>query len=277
MPISIASHPPSSGRLAGIASLRRLDALYPVAGVLAVAFAVEAVARLELLPSRYFPPTTTVVADLWELLPTGTFWSSVLDTLQGWAIGLGLATAAAVPIGLLLGTSTFAYRGTRVIVEVLRPVPSVALIPLAILVFDRGLVTKVFLVGFGAFWPVLVHTTYGARGTEPLALATARAFRIPRLTTFVKVVLPSALPSIATGVRIASAFALMIAVTVEIVIGAPGLGQQIVLSQSGGDPARMYVYVLATGLVGLAIALVFGRVERRLMAPHLDGAVGAGT
>ena len=121
-------------------------------------------------------------AALFGLLGESAYWTAIPHTLEGWAIGLAIAIAIAVPVGLALGFNEVLYRAARPVIEFLRPVPSVALIPLAILIYGTGLQSKVFLVAFAATWPLLIQTIYGARDLDPLQLETARSFRIRRRT-----------------------------------------------------------------------------------------------
>ncbi|WP_308492522.1 ABC transporter permease [Microbacterium terrisoli] len=238
-------------------------------GVVLVLVLLELVIRLEILPSRFLPPPTVVVATLFTELGTANAWWATLDTLRGWAIGLGLAALIAVPLGLLLGSSEFAYRATRPIVEFLRPVPSVALIPLVFLLFGRNLGDgKIFLAVFAAVWPLLIQTIYGVRNVLPTQLDTARSFQIRRRDVALHVVLPSALPYLATGVRIASTVSLILVLTGEIVINAGGIGEQINLAREGGAVAVMYAFVVLSGILGLLLNTIFARLERRLLRWH---------
>jgi ABC-type nitrate/sulfonate/bicarbonate transport system permease component len=192
----------------------------------------------------------------------------VFDTLQGWALGLGIATLVAVPLGLLIGFNQYVYRGLRPIIEFLRPIPSVALIPLAILAFGTGLQSKVFLAAFAATWPLLIQAVYGVRDLDPIQRETARSFRISRRDRLLHVSLPGAIPYIATGLRISSATALILAVTAELVIGAPGLGRAINTARAGGVPDLMYALTIATGLLGWALNSIMVRLERRVLHWH---------
>src|SRR6185295_20071163 len=102
------------------------------------------------------------------MLQTGAFWTALLQTVRGWALGLGIATALAVPLGILLGSSDFAARAFRVPIEFLRPIPSAALIPVLFLTLGTNVKSEVFLATFGAFWPLLVQTIYGVRDVDPV-------------------------------------------------------------------------------------------------------------
>lgn len=238
-------------------------------GVLVVLVLAELLTRLDILPSRFLPPPSVVFTTLLGQLGTAEAWWAILDTLRGWAIGLGLAVVIAVPLGLLLGSSELAYRATRPIVEFLRPVPSVALIPLVFLLFGRNLGDgKIFLATFAAIWPLLIQTIYGVRNVLPTQLDTARSFQIRRRDIALRVVLPSAVPYLATGIRIASTVALILVLTGEIVINAGGIGEQINLAREGGAVAVMYAFVVLSGVLGLLLNALFAWLERRVLKWH---------
>jgi ABC-type nitrate/sulfonate/bicarbonate transport system permease component len=242
--------------------------LQPWIGVLAVLAFIELVVRVGLLPSQYFPPMTETFAALGEQATEPAFWSAVAHTLEGWAIGLAIAIVIAVPLGLALGFNDYLYRAARPAIEFLRPVPSVALIPLAILIYGTGLQSKVFLVAFACVWPLLIQTIYGARDLDPIQLETARSFRISRKDRILQVTLPGAIPYIATGLRIASATALILAITAELIIGSAGLGREINLARQGGATDLMYALIVTTGLLGCGLNSLFARGERRALHWH---------
>jgi ABC-type nitrate/sulfonate/bicarbonate transport system permease component len=228
----------------------------------------ELLVRTGLLSETSFPAMTDTVAELVKQLGTGDFWSAVLHTLQGWALGLGLAILLAVPTGILVGSSALLYRAVRVPVEFLRPIPSVALIPLAVLVYGTGLESKVFLAVFASFWPLFVQTLYGVQDVDPVVTDTARSYGLGRFEILWRIRLPSAVPYIATGVRISSAVALILSVTAELVIGSAGLGRSISVAQSGGALTLMYALIIATGMLGWALNVLATRGERRVLHWH---------
>ncbi|WP_324274917.1 ABC transporter permease [Blastococcus brunescens] len=115
--------------------------------------------------------------------------------MQGWAIGLGISILLAAPLGVLIGSNAYLDRATRATVEFLRPVPSVALLPLAILVLGISMDMKIFLVAFATFWPILVQAIYGVQDVDPVARDTARSFGVGRVAIFFRVTLPSAAPT----------------------------------------------------------------------------------
>ena len=152
----------------------------PIVAALLLLALWEAVVRAGLIPETSIPPASAAIGELFTQLGEAAMWKAVGNTLQGWAIGLGLAVLLGVPAGILIGSSRWAYRALRVPIEFLRPIPSVALIPLAVLVYGTGLESKVFLATFASFWPMLIQTIYGVQDVDPVATDTARAFGLGR-------------------------------------------------------------------------------------------------
>jgi ABC-type nitrate/sulfonate/bicarbonate transport system permease component len=240
----------------------------PWIGVVSVLVLFELLSRSEIISSANFPPVTEWAQALRDVVGENGFWTAVGDTLQGWALGLAIAMAIAIPLGIVLGSSRLLYRSLRVVIEFLRPIPSVALIPLAVLVWGTGLSSKVFLAAFASTWPLLMQTLYGVQDVDPVATDTARSFGFGRVQRLVRVTLPSAVPYIATGVRISSSVALILVITAELVIGSPGLGREINLARQGGAVDLMYALIVVTGLLGWALNAVLAQVERRALHWH---------
>jgi ABC-type nitrate/sulfonate/bicarbonate transport system permease component len=250
---------------------RRLPVVEVVVFAASIAAALalwEVVSRTGLIAERDLPSMSASFGELWSLTHTGAFWHAFLQTVRGWALGLAIATALAVPIGIALGTSDFAASAFRVPIEFLRPIPSAALIPLLFLTLGTNIKSEIFLATFGAFWPLLVQTMYGVRDVDPLATDTARSFGVSRSERLYRITLPSAVPYIATGMRISSTVALILAFTAELFMGIPGLGQQVNYAQSYGLNEQLYAYALATGFLGVGIHLLTSAIERRALRWH---------
>jgi len=226
------------------------------------------VVKAGLIAEQDLPAMTTTFSELWTMMHTREFWTAFGQTVRGWALGLGIATALAVPTGILLGSSQFAQRAFRIPVEFLRPIPSAALIPLLFLTLGTTLQSEVFLATFGAFWPLLVQTIYGVRDVDPVVLDTARSFGVGRFERLYRIKLPSSVPYIATGLRISSAVALILAFTAELFMGTPGLGHIMNVAESFGLTVQVYALALATGFLGLAIYVLFAALERRALRWH---------
>lgn len=212
--------------------------------------AVELAVRTGVIDDRFVPTVAETLGELGDRAVTTEFWTAVGDTMQSWALGLGLAVLLAVPVGIAIGSSYLLWRSVRPIVEFLRPMPTVALFPAAVLLFGIGHTSKLILVTFSIFWIVLIHAIEGVKHVDPVAIDTARSWGFGRWRRFWWVTLPSASPTIATGLRIASSVAILVAIAVELVIGAPGLGRTIQLAQGAGAVEVMYAYVVAAGLLG---------------------------
>jgi ABC-type nitrate/sulfonate/bicarbonate transport system permease component len=239
--------------------------LLAIAGCLAL---WELLTRAGILNPDHIPTMTDTVSELASLLGDADFWGAVGNTLQGWALGLGIAAALAIPLGIVIGSSATAYRAVRFVVEFLRPIPSVALVPLAVLIYGVGLESKVFLAAFASFWPLFVQTLYGVQDVDPVATDTAKSFGLGGLQRLVRIKLPSAVPYIATGLRISSSVALILAVTAEIVIGSAGLGREINIARQGGAIELMYALIITTGLLGWALNIATTRAERHVLHWH---------
>lgn len=240
-----------------------------VLGVVLVIAALDLASRVGLLPRRFLPPASEMLASLVrDVFLTGAGWSAIGLTVAGWGIAFMAAAVAGTLIGLALGSVWWLFHAVRPIVEFVRPMPKVALVPLAILLFGIGMSVKVFLAGFGAIWPVLYQAMYGIRATDPVAMQTARSYKLTRWQRFTRVVLPGALPYLVTGLRLAASIALVLVVVAELVIGSPGIGAQIGLARSVEAWTLMYAWILASGLLGLVINTALGVLERRWLFWH---------
>jgi NitT/TauT family transport system permease protein len=228
----------------------------------------EGFTRLRLVDPTYLPPASKIVAAAVRLPTDGDFLRNLWATTQAWALGLGLAIATAVPLGILLGSRDVVYRATSIVIELLRPIPAVALIPLAIMIYGLGTNMKLFLAVYASVWPILFNAIYGIHDVDPLAKDTARSFGAGRLRILARVSLPSAGPFIFTGIRVAATIALVVIVSAELFAGgSSGLGSWMVeTSQSAGDTDKVYAAALIAGVVGVAINGGLQLLERRLFA-----------
>ena len=220
------------------------------------------------LDSRSVPPVLPVLQAARTTVGSDVFWSALAGTLQSWSLGMLCAASVGIPVGLMIGSSALATRMTRGVVEFMRTVPAIMLVPLTVLVFGATVEMKVFLISLLAVWPLLVHAAYGIRNVDTVALDSAKVFRLPFASRVVFLYLPSAMPVIATGLRVAATVALLISIGSEIVTSAPGIGHEILLSQANNNAARAFVFVLMSGLLGVLINQAFGAVERRTMFWH---------
>jgi ABC-type nitrate/sulfonate/bicarbonate transport system permease component len=214
-------------------------------------------------------PSAAAVA-FGRALADGSLWQATAFTLGSAALGLALGGGAGTLLGIVLGLVPRAARMGFLSVEVLRPVPSVALIPLAMLVFGFGLRMEVSVVAFATFWPMLVLSQAAARQVEPRLLEVAAALQLSAGERLRKIVIPAMVPRLFVALRLAVAVALVVAVTVEIAANPHGMGYAIMIAQQSLEPALMLAWLFWIGVVGYAVnagALALQRgVARRMGA-----------
>ena len=243
-------------------------ALLGLLGTLGFLALLEVVPRVGLVDERFFPPFSQMASALVELFGRSDFWTALLDTLTGWFIGLAIAASAAVVVGIVIGSSSLLRQVTASTIEFLRPIPSVALIPLAVLLYGNGIEATLILVIYAAFWQMLVQVLSGAQDLDPVARDTAASYRFGRMRTIRSVLWPTALPYVMTGFRLAAAVALVLEVTGELIIGSPGLGKLLASAQTAGAVDTVFAIVLVTGFLGILVNVLARFVERRSLRWH---------
>ncbi len=240
-----------------------------ITGVVVALLLWELLARTGIFSAATLPTATAVLAEMGRAIAEGTVFEPLAQTLRGWAIGLAIVVAVAVPVGVLIGRVELLYRSVRPIFEFLRPIPGVTFLPLLLLMFGPTTTMKVWMIFLAAVWPLLYQTYYGIKAVEPVTIDTARVFQISAFDRARKLFLPATLPYIATGFRISSAVALIVAVVAELIGGAAGLGERIYAAQTGGAYDVMYAYIAVAGCLGVVINLLTRGVERRLLSWHV--------
>lgn len=240
-----------------------------VVGTVALLLAWELVARSGVFEEATLPAAMAVASALLAALGDGAVLGPVGQTLRGWALGLLVVAATAVPLGVLIGRVELVYRALRPIFEFLRPIPGVTFLPLLLLMFGPTTTMKVWMVALAAFWPLMFQTYYGVKALEPVTVETARVFNMSTFNRVRKVMLPATLPFIATGFRISSAIALIVAVVAELIGGAPGVGERIYSAQVGGAYDVMYAWIIVAGVLGVVVNAITRRVERRVLSWHV--------
>jgi ABC-type nitrate/sulfonate/bicarbonate transport system permease component len=211
---------------------------------------------------------TDVVRALGGLAGDGVFWSAVGNTAYTWALGLAIALVAGVSAGIALGSSSIAYRLSRFTIDFLRTIPPVALIPLTLLLYGARIKMAVVLIVFGTVWPILLQTMYGVHDVDPVARDVARSYRWRRRDVVGRLIIPSAAPFIATGIRIGATMGLLLAVGSELIGGAPGIGEAISLQQEGGNIPEVYAYIVVSAVLGVIVNLGLHWLERKVLLWH---------
>jgi ABC-type nitrate/sulfonate/bicarbonate transport system permease component len=229
----------------------------------------EVLARVEVLPEE-IPPLSVIIGWLGGEVASGELWTSLGLTMWHWAAGLLIGAVAGISIGIAIGAIPLLQRLFQVPFELLRPIPSIVYLPLLILLFGGTSKTAIVCTAVGAFWPMMFQTYYGVRAIDPVAIETGRVFGLTRRQRLVSITLPSIVPFVATGVRISSSLALVVAVSVELIGGVPGLGADLGTYSTNGVYRGVYGIILVSGVLGLVLNLVLERTEARLLRWHVS-------
>lgn len=237
-----------------------------VAGAVAFLLIYELAHAVGILPQQSTPTTAEVFHNLVD--HRASLLSALGHTAAGWSLGLLLAMGVGVPIGVLIGLSRLGDVLTRPTIAFLRPIPSLALVPVVVVLLGVGLEAVIVLVAIAGVWPVLINTQYGVMATDPRLVDTARIAQFSRRAVVTRVVLPGAVPMIATGVRTSSSLAVIVAVATELVIGTPGLGSTVLYYQRNGDIGAAFAAIVVAGAFGVAAAAALARVERSVAGWH---------
>lgn len=239
-----------------------------LAGILAFVAALQILVQSGLIDAKSIPAPSTTFARLGELLTEPMLWVSVGQTLQGWIVGLVITVLIAVPLGILLGTIKTVHRALIGVIEFIRPIPPVALIPVAVLLYGSTGNVVVALVVAGALWPLMIQVIYGVRDVDPVGRDMARVYGFSTMQELTRVVLPGSLPFIMTGLRLATTIGLVIAISAEFIVGVPGLGAEIMLAYQANDLPKTYALVVVTGVLGMVANYAFRAIESRVLHWH---------
>jgi ABC-type nitrate/sulfonate/bicarbonate transport system permease component len=231
--------------------------VFPVATLLVL----EALARLTHLRSDSLAAPSEIALAFGEAFADGSLLQATRDTLVSAFAGLAIGGSIGLLLGIALGMIPVLDRLMEVTVEAIRPIPSVALLPIALIAMGFGYRMEIVIVAFACVWPLLIFTRAAVRGIEPRLIEVSRALRLSADARVTKIIIPAALPRIFIAFRLAAGVALIVAVTVEIAINPLGLGAAIMTAQQALRPDLMLAYLVWIGVVGLALnaALVFAQ------------------
>jgi ABC-type nitrate/sulfonate/bicarbonate transport system permease component len=260
--------PSGEGVVAGAGRRGPAPFLLGLVGLVGFAAALEVAPRIGLLPRAYFPTTSAIAAALSEQSRRPEFWAALQDTLQTWFTGLAIALVGGIVLGVVIGALPLLREATASTIEFLRPIPSVALIPLAVVLLGTGRDGTLLLVVYASFWQMLVQVLHGVVDVDPLARETAYSYRLGRWHRVRYLVWPTTLPYAMTGIRLATSVALILTVTGELFLAAPGLGREIASARDSDAVPMLYALVVVTGLIGLAANIITRTAERRVLRWH---------
>lgn len=226
----------------------------------------ELIARSGLTSPGAFPPFSSVFVALIDSLTTSEYWIAIAQTLGGALQGFVLASIIGVPMGVIVGSSSFLEKSTRILVDFGRSFPAIALLPIFVLLYGTSGTTRTLVIAVGCVFPIFVQSFYGARRVDPAIIETARSYLVPGHLQLSRIVLPSAVPSIMTGLRLGVTMAVLLAIGVEILGGISGLGRSIASSQQDGAPEVAFAFILTASFLGFGVSKLSQAVESRLLA-----------
>ena len=244
---------------------RLVDVVNPLGWlVVAVAIGVWQLAITEkIVDFNYMPPPSEIAAAFSDLLSSGEMGRAVWHTLQATLISAALGIGLGVGLGMAVGLVNVVRTYTMGTIDFLRTVPVVALMPVALLVWGASATSEIIVAAYAALWPTLINTAAAVRNVHPVKRDVGRTFRISRLDTLRKVVLPVATPAILVGARLSVVIALVVTIVAEMIINPHGIGYGLVFSQQSLHPDEMWAYAIVSGILGYVLNALLIQIVRR--------------
>ncbi len=196
----------------------------------------------------------------------GSLLTATLQTLGAALGGLAIAVLIGLTLGILLGLSSILDKLLEVSIEAIRPVPSIALVPVAMMVYGFGFRMEIAIVAFTTMWPVMILTRTAIQDLEPRLLEVATALRMRFVDKVFKIMLPAIVPRVFVALRLGVGVALVVAITVEIAANPQGLGAAMILAQQTFHPELTLAILIWIGLLGYAVNHLMLLIQRRLFA-----------
>jgi ABC-type nitrate/sulfonate/bicarbonate transport system permease component len=249
---------------------RRRDRILSIASPLGLMLAWELAAQTGLIDVRFFPAPSAIILKLIEMARSGELTENVLISLQRIVLGFLLGGVPAIVIGVAMGI----WRPVRALVDPLivatYPIPKSSLLPLILLIFGLGEMSKVVMVAIGVFYPMAINATAGVLQINQIYLDVGKSFKASPWDTFRTIALPGALPFIMTGVKLGAGLALILIAIAEMVGAKSGIGYMIWSAWETFAVAKMYVGLFVIALIGFAISLMLNEIERRVIRWKAD-------
>jgi ABC-type nitrate/sulfonate/bicarbonate transport system permease component len=241
---------------------RRRDRILSIVSPLGLLLAWELAARAGLIDVRFFPAPSDIILKLIEMARSGELTENVLISLERIVLGFLLGGVPAIVIGIAMGI----WRPVRALVDPLivatYPIPKSSLLPLILLIFGLGEMSKVVMVAIGVFYPMAINATAGVLQINQIYLDVGKSFKASPWDTFRTIALPGALPFIMTGVKLGAGLALILIAVAEMVGAKSGIGYMIWSAWETFAVAKMYVGLFVIALIGFAISLLLNEIER---------------
>jgi ABC-type nitrate/sulfonate/bicarbonate transport system permease component len=248
-----------------------LDRLLPVASPVILLVAWEAACRAVLIDTRFFPPPSRILEVSWQMVqptaqfPTGELLAHLAISLQRIAIGFCVGAVPGVVLGIAVGLLPVVRAIVQPLVDATFPIPKIAVLPLFIMTFGIGEVSKYAIIAVAVVYLVLINTAAGVRSIDRIYLDVGKSYQASRLMMFTDIALPGALPMIIAGFRLGMGVALLVIVAAEFVGAKSGIGYLIWTSWQVFQVEKMYVGLIVVAAVGYTTAVVLRQLEHRLI------------
>lgn len=221
-----------------------------------------------LVDTDSLPSPVMIAGAFISLWGESTYWSALGTTLGVWASGLALSALIGIPAGLMIGASLRATQSTRWVIDFFRTIPTIALLPLVLLLFGATMKMSVTMIVLSAVWPLIIQSMYAVKQLEPLHKWVMAVFRIGLMDRIRFLWAPSVSLLVSTGMRLAATMALLMTIAAEYLGGAAGLGQQLSLNELAFRRPEVFAYALTAGLIGLLINTLLIQMQRRVLWWH---------
>jgi sulfonate transport system permease protein len=225
----------------------------------------QVVTEKGIINGAIMPSPKKVIESFNALIDTKKYQEHFQASLIRVAIGFAIGAILGMVAGILTGLFKKIDDVVTVLFSVLRSIPTIGLIPLFILWLGIGELSKIIIIAIGSFWPILLNTQRGISGTDTKLFEVSRILQKDKLTVLLKIVLPSSLPSIFTGIRLGLSGAWRSVIAAEMIASMRGIGYMIQYAREMSQPATMFVGLLTLGIVGLALDLLVKGLEKKLI------------
>lgn len=211
------------------------------------------------------PKPTTIVQKLIPILQNGTLLNNLLASLHRVVIGYVAGALLGISFGVIIGFFPLAEKLTAIMIGIFRPIPALACVPLLILALGIGEESKIAVIMIGSFWPVLLNTIQGIKNVDPKLLQLGRVLEKSRFQVITTIILPSAFPSIFTGLRLGISSSWINIVAAEMIAASSGIGHMISYAREMSQPAMVLIGIFTIGLVGLLIDVIVIALQKKVV------------
>lgn len=232
---------------------------------LAILVIWQGLAQAGLVQPLILPSPTRLAVTTWSMLADGQLEKHVLISILRVLQGFGLAALLGIALGMAIGLSSTLDRTTDLAIQLLKPIPPLAWIPLAILWLGIDEPSKIFIIFLGAFFPILINVITGIRNTDIKFVELAKILEVSRWKFIRQVVIPGALPAVMTGLRVGLSCAWMCVVAAEMIAASRGVGYLIMDARQLSQTDVVFVGMIAIGVIGKIMDDLIRRLERRLI------------